>query len=55
MTIDDKINELVEYVMIEMEDILLDDDIPDFLDHNWDARAEAIDYLIEKLEKIKKG
>lgn len=53
-TIDNSIESLIDKVVLEFNPQTLDDDIPDTLD-DWDNRVEAIDYLIEKLSKIKKG
>lgn len=53
-TIDNSLESLIDKVVLEFNPQTLDDDIPDTLD-DWDNRAEAIDYLIEKLSKIKKG
>lgn len=53
-TIDNSLESLIDKVVLEFNPQTLDDDIPDTLD-DWDNRVEAIDYLIEKLSKIKKG
>lgn len=53
-TIDNSLESLIDKVVLEFNPQTLDDDIPDTLD-DWDNRVEAIDYLIEKLSKIKEG
>lgn len=51
-TIDNSLESLIDKVVLEFNPQTLDDDIPDTLD-DWDNRVEAIDYLIEKLQKAK--
>ena len=53
-SVEDSINELVDKIILEMNPQTLDDDIPDVLD-DWDNRENAIEYLIEKLQKLLKG
>lgn len=53
-TIDNSLESLIDKVVLEFNPQTLDDDIPDTLD-DWDNRVEAIDYLVEKLLKIKEG
>lgn len=50
--IPESLNDLIDKVILEFHPQLLDDDIPDAVD-DWDNRVEAIDYLIEKLQKQK--
>lgn len=50
--IPDALESLIDKVVLEFNPSTLDDDIPDVLD-DWDNREEAIDYLIEKLQKMK--
>ncbi len=53
-TIDNSLESLIDKVVLEFNPQTLDDDIPDTLD-DWDNRVEAIDYLIEKLQKAKEA
>lgn len=54
INIDQKIESLIEEVIVAMNPMLLDDDYPDAIG-DWDNWEEAIDYLIDKLNKIKEG
>ena len=51
-SVDDKINELIDKVILDFSPETLDDDIPDLLD-DWDNRENAIEILIDKLQKMK--
>lgn len=50
--IDQSIEDLIDKTILEFNPEVLDDDIPDLLD-DPDQQSEAIDYLIEKLKKLK--
>jgi len=54
MNINTLIKELIEYTIMELNPGHVDDDMPDLLD-DWDKRIEAIDYLVEKLLKMKEA
>lgn len=51
-SLDDKLNEVIDKVILEFSPNTLDDDIPDVLD-DWDNRENAIEILITKLQKMK--
>ena len=51
-SIDASLDSLVDKIVLEMNPQTLDDDIEDVL-NEWDNRENAIDYLIEKLQKMK--
>lgn len=51
-SIDENLNELLDKIILEVHPNILDDDIPDTLD-DWDNREMAIEYLIDKLTKMK--
>lgn len=51
-SLDDKLNEIIDKVILEFTPNTLDDDIPDVLD-DWDNRENAIEILITKLQKMK--
>lgn len=53
-TVDKEIDVLISKVVLQMNPEVLDDDLNDLLD-DWDNRENAIDYLIDKLIKIKEG
>jgi hypothetical protein len=52
MTLDEKIEEMINELIIDFNKPSVDDDYPDLID-NWDNRVEAIDYLIELVLKKK--
>lgn len=54
MTINEKLEELIDEVIIMLNEPLLDDMYPDTLE-DFDNRIEAIEYLEDKLLKIKEG
>jgi nitrate/nitrite-specific signal transduction histidine kinase len=51
-SIDQALESLIDKVVLELNPDTLDDNINDTLD-DWDNRVEAIDYLVEKLQKQK--
>jgi hypothetical protein len=51
-SIDQALESLIDKIVLEFNPETLDDDINDVLD-DWDNRSDAIDYLIEKLQKMK--
>lgn len=51
-TIDQATESLIDKVVVEFNPEVLDDDLPDVMD-DWDERKNAIDYLIDKLSKMK--
>ena len=52
MTINDKIEKLIDEVLIELNEPVLDDMYPDML-ADWDRKLEAIEYIEEKLLNMK--
>lgn len=48
--IDEKLNRLIDDVIMELNPELLDDDYPDAYE-DWDKRVEAMEYIKEKLQK----
>lgn len=53
VTIDKTIDRMIDKVILEMNPQILDDELNDVLD-DGDNRLDAINYLIEKLQKIKR-
>lgn len=50
--LDQKLNEVIDKVILDFTPNTPDDDIPDVLD-DWDNRENAIEILIDKLQKMK--
>lgn len=50
--VDESLESLIDKIVVEFNPEVLDDDLPDVMD-DWDERLNAIDYLINKLLKMK--